>query len=88
VSTCDVCWDTHGCDLPAGHGGPEHFCLAVDQPCSEIYWDSKENQWIRWDQGEKVGPVRAFHALAEDPFSPEADVGTPYGAPFEGEVPF
>ena len=69
---CDVCWDSHGCGLPEGHGGPVHICLSAAGPCSLILWDD-EDGWVRWDDGERVGPVRAFHALAGEP----DEVGTP-----------
>ncbi len=77
---CDVCWNTHGCDLPDGHGGPLHHCLMINppaEPCSLILWDDEENAWVRWDSGERVGPVRAFHALAPDPMAASAEIGAP-----------
>ena len=79
AQNCDVCWNTHGCDLPAGHGGPLHHCLLLgteSEPCSLILWDP-EDGWVRWDAGERVGPVRAFHALAADPMAANAEIGEP-----------
>ncbi len=77
--SCDVCWDSHGCELPEGHSGPLHCCLYLNpptEPCSLILWSDGEG-WVRWDDGERVGPVRAFHALAENPWSVEAEIGAP-----------
>lgn len=64
--TCDVCWNSHGCDLPEGHGGPLHHCLDIDAPCSMILWSQGEG-WVRWDKGERVGVVEPFHACSDDP---------------------
>jgi hypothetical protein len=47
------------------------------EPCSLILWDDEENAWVRWDSGERVGPVRAFHALAPDPMAASAEIGAP-----------
>ncbi len=80
MTDCDVCWNTHGCDLPKDHGGVLHHCLLLGtdpEPCSLILWDEEEGAWIRWDAGERIGPVRAFHARALDPMAASATVGEP-----------
>lgn len=68
TGTCDVCWNSHGCGMPEGHGGPLHHCLDLgvgSSPCSLILWDD-EDGWVRWDGDERIGKVRAFHALTPD----------------------
>lgn len=60
MTDCWVCWNSHGCALPDGHGGRVHQCIDGGEPCSMILLTNGE--WIRWDSGERVGPVRAFHA--------------------------
>ncbi len=73
VTLCDVSWNSHGCGLPDGHDGPLHLCVSwhPTEPCSMIIWSELEQAWERFDHGELVGTVRAFHSRTD------ADVGRP-----------
>lgn len=59
---CDICWQSHGCGLPAGHDGP---CLCKpDDPDGPCCAHDGTAMWDVLDDGTLTAPRTAYRYRA------------------------
>jgi hypothetical protein len=65
MSTCPVCWYSHGCDLPRGHAHTDHLCLI---PTDHLPDQDGGSEIIMYDVCNRspVGDPRNFMADYSD----------------------